>query len=122
MALLDDLKNAHLIRDLVEGKIRYFWEFTSGERASELLVSYDAAYDWWRQAVHDAYDGPERRGSPFDRRANSIKRASEVKHGQVTVQSYGGRRTTDTPPKIREDRADAKIQMLKSQLSHLSDQ
>ncbi len=122
MALLNDLKNAHLIRDLVEGKIRYYWEFTSGERASELLVSYDAAYDWWRQAVHDAYDGPERRVSPFDRRANSIKRASEVKHGQVTVQSYGGRRTTDIPPKIREDRADAKIQMLKSQLSQLSDQ
>lgn len=122
MSLLDDLKNAHLIRDLVEGKIRYFWEFTSGERASEPLVSYDAAYDWWRQAVHDAYDGPERRTSPLDRRANSVKRASEVKHGQVTVQSYGGRRTTDTPPKIREDRADAKIQMLKSQLSQLSDQ
>ncbi|CAI8238940.1 MAG: Uncharacterised protein [Marinobacterium sp. xm-d-530] len=122
MTRLNQLKDAYLIRDLVEGKIRYFWEFTSGERASDLLVSYDAAYDWWKQAVHDAYDGPERRASPFDRRANSVKRASEVKHGQVTVQSYGGRRTTDTPPKIRVDRAEAKIQMLKSQLSHLSDQ
>ena len=122
MTLENNLKEAYLIRDLIEGKIRYFWEFTSGERASELLVSYDAAYDWWKQAVHDAYDGPERRTSPFDRRANSIKRASEVKHGHVTVQSYGGRRKTDTPPKIKEDRAEAKIQMLKTQLSQFSDQ
>ncbi len=119
---MQQLKEAYLIRDLVGGKIRYFWEFTSGERASELLVSYEAAHDWWRQAVHDAYDDPERRTSPFDRRANSIKRASEVKNGQVTVHSYGGRRKTDTPPKIKEDRAEAKIQMLKSQLSHLSSQ
>ena len=114
MDKLTAIKEAKLIKDFADGRIFYFWEFQTGEAASDSLTSYEDAVEWWRHAVFDAYEGPERRTSYVDRRANDVARVLQTPRGQLPpMQSHGGRRATDKLPEIAEDRSIEKIKAFK---------
>lgn len=109
-----------LVRDFQKGRIIFFWESPQGDKVSPDLSSYEAAVEWWREAVQADYKGPERRGSSIDRRANDIRRNSnDSQHHTDTTSS--GRRATDKLPIITHDRASIYLNQFVTALNKTQD-
>jgi len=112
MAMINNV----LVRDFKQGRLLFYWESPEGQKVSPDLKSYDAAVEWWRDAVQADYTGPERRGSSIDRRANDVRRMLNDNQGHNTTIT-SGRRRTDTLPEITDDRAVVFLDQFKTALT-----
>ncbi|SIQ85792.1 hypothetical protein SAMN05421647_11013 [Marinobacterium stanieri] len=99
----------YLVKDLVEGRIVYYWVDEDGSTRSPLVATFALAEDWWKQFTFDRYEGPERRASVVDRRSNTEKRLRMDQSNRFASTNVQGRRETDRPVKVTFDLVQKRI-------------
>ncbi|MBV0934512.1 hypothetical protein [Marinobacterium weihaiense] len=97
-----------LCKDLVEGRIRFYWTSQSGALLSPMMATLQEAAEWWTAFQFSQYEGPERRCSIIDRRSDHDKRRRFESRDANPM----GRRTTDRPVRVDCDMATPKIDLI----------
>ncbi|SEG76175.1 hypothetical protein [Marinobacterium lutimaris] len=100
----------YLVKDLVGGRIVYFWQDKNGSPRSDFFSTFLNAEEWWKTHVFALYAGVERRTSIIDRRTNYDKRRRLDHSHRFASSNPNGRRITDLPVKVSRDLAAEKLQ------------
>lgn len=101
-----------LVKDLVDGRIVYYWMDDHGEVVSEFLHSFIEAEEWWKVLMFSLYDGEERRRSICDRRQDEATRKKLEFREKYNRTNPMGRRMTDIPVSVDLDLSKEKINQL----------
>jgi hypothetical protein len=101
-----------LVKDLLEGRIVFYWLFEDGIQVSHHLHTLQEAEEWWKEFMFAQYEGNNRRRSIHDRRKNHDHRKQ-----LELIERYGrsnplGRRETDSPIRVDIDLFQEKISRL----------
>ncbi len=99
----------YLVKDLVDGRIVYYWVDEEGEAQSPFLASLLLAEEWWKGFMFRQYQGTERRASVIDRRSHTEKRLRMDQSNRFASTNGQGRRETDRPVKITFDLVQKRI-------------
>lgn len=102
----------HLIKDLVDGRIVYYWLDVNERPLSTFFSTFKLAEEWWKEYMFSQYAGEERRRSIIDRRTNEEKRKRLQLNNRFVSINPNGRRTTDKPIRVDRDLVAEKLQSL----------
>ncbi|GAA0796075.1 hypothetical protein [Marinobacterium sediminicola] len=102
----------HLVKDLIDSRIVYYWVDDDGETKSPLLSTFTLAEHWWKEKMFARHQGLERRRSVIDRRSNNEKRRRMHENHPFASINPQGRRSTDKPPEVTFDLAASKLRRL----------
>jgi len=101
-----------LVKDLVDGRIVFYWIDTSGTKLSPDHATFQLAQEWWKHYLFSRYDGEERRKSIIDRRSDADKRRRMDKSEKLSSISPYGRRRTDIPVAVDIDLVAERLALL----------
>ena len=101
-----------LVKDLVDGRIVYYWIDGNGEVTSDYLHSFVDAEEWWKHLMFSLYEGEERRRSICDRRQDQETRKKLEYREKYHRSNPLGRRVTDMPVSVDLDLSKEKINQL----------
>jgi hypothetical protein len=101
-----------LVKDLIEGRIVFYWMDEHGEVVSEFLHSFIEAEEWWKTFMFSQYSGEERRQSICDRRQDAETRKKLEFREKYNRTNPIGRRVTDVPVTVDLDLSKEKIEQL----------
>lgn len=101
-----------LVKDLVDGRIVYYWMDEEGYISSEYLHSFVEAEEWWKLFMFSRYPGQERRRSICDRRQDMETRKKLEYREKYNRSNPIGRRITDVPVTVDLDLSKEKIEEL----------
>lgn len=101
-----------LIKDLIEGRIVFYWMDENGEVVSTYLHSFIEAEEWWKMFMFSQYSGEERRQSICDRRQDMDTRRKLEFREKFNRTNPTGRRVTDIPVTVDLDLSKEKIEQL----------
>ncbi|GGB99401.1 hypothetical protein GCM10011352_26990 [Marinobacterium zhoushanense] len=99
----------YLIKDLLDGRIVYYWLNEVDHQISPHLSTLQHAEEWWKAYKFARYEGDERRASVIDRRSNTEKRRRMESSNRYTSINPYGRRATDIPVKVHRDLVPEKL-------------
>lgn len=102
----------YLIKDLVDGRIVYYWIDEDERQVSTFFSTFQHAEEWWKAYMFAEYDGTERRASILDRRSNEVKRQRLDTSNRFVSINPNGRRTTDQPIRVYRDLVAEKLRGL----------
>ncbi len=101
-----------LVKDLIDGRIVFYWMDDSESIISEYLHSLVEAEEWWKTFVFAQYKGKERRRSIHDRRQDIDTRHKREFREHFNRTNPHGRRKTDVPLTVDLDLSEEKIKQL----------
>lgn len=101
-----------LVKDLVSGRIVFYWMDEDGEVISEYHHSFLEAEEWWKTFMFSQFQGEERRRSICDRRQDSETRKKREFREKFHRTNPNGRRKTDVPISVDLDLSEEKIKQL----------
>ncbi len=101
----------HLVKDLHEQRIVYYWIDEQETQISPFLASIPLAEEWRNLYLHKQYQGWDRRRSHIDRRRLVHKRDQASAQHAISNPAKG-RRSSDKPIKVDIDLAKSKLEKL----------
>jgi hypothetical protein len=101
-----------LVKDLVDGRIVFYWMDEKGTLISEYLHPLLEAEEWWKHFMFAQYEGEERRLSIYDRRQDLETRKRLELREKYNRTNPIGRRVTDVAIAVDLDLSKEKIDEL----------
>jgi len=101
-----------LVKDLIDGRIVFYWMVDNGDVVSDYLHSFIEAEEWWKTYVFSQYTGEEKRSSICDRRQDLETRKKREYREKYNRSNPAGRRVTDVSVSVHLDLVEEKIKQL----------